>query len=104
MAYVYYTTDIYRITKATNVMEFINRQKLRWLGHVTRMENYMPQKMLLFTKPRFGRQDFWIRVETEAGITKEQLWSEMKVKSEFERWLNFKYKNSDPRRQPGNVP
>jgi len=104
MAYVYYTEDVYRITRATRVIDYVNRQELRWLGHVTRMDNDMPQKMLLFTKPRKGRRDFWIGVERETGVTKEQLWREVRVKSEFERWLDLKFQDSDPRRQPGNAP
>ena len=49
-AYVYNNSDVYRITNAGRLDVFIRKQTLRWLGHVIRMENYMPQKQILFAK------------------------------------------------------
>ena len=88
-AYVYNNSDVYRITNAGRLDVLIRKQTLRWLGHVIRMENYMPQKQILFAKTqRKYAHDRWIKVEKWTDLNKIQLRRIMLSKNEFHRWID----------------
>ena len=88
-AYRFTNDDVFSITKASKVSTFIRKQNLRWIGHIARMENYMPQKQMLFAvnEQRYAR-DRWSRLETLTGMNKLQLRRMMMNKSNFHHWLD----------------
>ena len=49
-----YNHELYNLYTNETIVQKIKVQRLRWLGHVFRMENDAPQRKCLFTEPRDG--------------------------------------------------
>ena len=57
--FFYKNEDIARICKTQPASVFCEIQHLKFVGHVTRMENDAPQKQWLFAKTHSGQTDQW---------------------------------------------
>ena len=62
------------ITKTTNISSFCKIQHLKYIAHVTRLENNSLQKHLLFTTDhkKYSR-DRWVKIEKDLNISKMQI-------------------------------
>ena len=67
-----------------NIVSFCKIQHLKYLAHVTRLDNISLQKQLLFTTDRkkYSR-DVWVKIEKELSIPKMQIQKLMQNKKEF---------------------
>ena len=80
-AYFYDNTTLRKITNTTNISSFCKIQHLKYLAHVTRLENSSLQKQLLFstTKKKYAR-DPWLKAEKELNISKCKSKKKCKIK------------------------
>ena len=83
-----------KITKTTNISSFCKIQHLKYIAHVTRLENSSLQKQLLFssTQKKYAR-DPWIKAEKDLNISKMQIQKTMQNKTEFMSLLHHVYNN-----------
>ena len=83
-AYQYDNDTLRTITKTSNITSFCKIQHLKYIAHITRLENSSLQKQLLFstTKKKFAR-DPWIKAEKDLNISKLQIQKTMQNKKEF---------------------
>ena len=83
-AYVFNNDKLCEITKSTNISSFCRIQHLKYIAHVTRLENDSLQKQLLFTTnhKKYSR-DPWIKTEKELKISKLQIQRTMQNKEEL---------------------
>ena len=60
---------------ATRIDSLIRSQTLKWLNHVARMENFMPQKveMLFASNQNKNERDQWTKLEQQSGFDKLHL-------------------------------
>ena len=60
---------------ATRIDSLIRSQTLKWLNHVARMENFMPQKveMLFASNQNKNERDRWTKLEQQCGFDKLHL-------------------------------
>ena len=92
-AYIFDNNKLCEITKTTNITSFCRIQHLKYIAHVTRLNNDSLQKQLLFSTDRkkFSR-DPWIKTEKELNISKLQIQKTMQDKNEFMSLLHHIYK------------
>jgi hypothetical protein len=82
--------ELNRVINRENIVKFIKAQRIRWLGHVKRMEvGAMPRKTMdgrLFTERRKGRSRLrWMDdVVTDLGVMKIKQW--MDKTKDREQW------------------
>ena len=83
-AYCYDNDTLRTISKTTNISSFCKIQHLKYIAHVTRLENSSIQKQLLFTTThkKYAR-DPWNKAEKDLHITKTQIQKTMQNKTEF---------------------
>ena len=83
-AYIFNNEKLRTITKTSNISSFCKIQHLKYIAHVTRLENNSLQKQLLFTTNRntYSR-DPWLKLEKELSISKIQIQKMMQNKKEF---------------------
>ena len=83
-AYVFSNDKIREITKTTSITNFCKIQHLKYVAHVTRLDNDSFQKQLLFAidHKKYSR-DRWIKIEKELHISKMQIQKMMQNKNEF---------------------
>ena len=83
-AYCYDNDTLRTISKTTNISSFCKIQHLKYIAHVTRLENSSIQKQLLFTSThkKYAR-DPWNKAEKDLHITKTQIQKTMQNKTEF---------------------
>ena len=80
-AYCYDNDTIRTISKTTNISSFCKIQHLKYIAHVTRLENSSIQKQLLFTSThKKYAQDPWNKAEKDLRITKTQIQKTMQKK------------------------
>ena len=93
-AYCYDNETICTITKTKNISSFCKVQHLKYVAHVTRLENSSLQKQLLFstTQKKYAR-DPWIKVEKDLNISKMQIQKQMQDKTKFMSLLHHVYYN-----------
>ena len=91
-SYVYSNKQLKEITKTADISNFCKSQHLRYVAHVTRLENNSFQKQILFTKDhkKYAR-DRWLKIEKELNITKIQIQNMMQNKKEFTSLLKHTY-------------
>ena len=83
-AYIYSNETLCTITKTTPISSFCRIQHLKYIAHVTRLENNSLQKQLLFTtNHKKYSKDPWIKFEKELNISKIQIQKMMQNKKEF---------------------
>ena len=83
-AYIFSNEKLRKITKTSNVSSFCKIQHLKYVAHVTRLENNSLQKQLLFsTNHKKYSRDPWVKIEKDLNITKMQIQKLMMNKKEF---------------------
>ena len=92
-SYVYSNDDLESITKTTNIANFCKIQHLKYIAHVTRLDNSSFQKQILFSTERkkFTR-DRWEKYAKELNISIQQIQGTMQNKKEFMSLLHTIYK------------
>ena len=91
-AYVFNNDKLCEITKSTNISSFCRIQHLKYIAHITRLENDSLQKQLLFsTNHKKYSRDPWIKTEKEMKISKLQIQRTMQNKEEFMSLLHQIY-------------
>ena len=93
-AYCYDNEAIRTITKTKNISSFCKVQHLKYVAHVTRLENSSLQKQLLFstTQKKYAR-DPWIKVEKDLNLSKMQIQKQMQDKTKFMSLLHQVFYN-----------
>ena len=85
-AYVLNNENLRSITKTTNISSFCKIQHLKYIAHVTRLDNASLQKHLLFkTNRKKYFRDIWVNMERELSISKKQI---------QKRWCSHFYNTS----------
>ena len=83
-AYFYDNETIRKITKTANISSFCKIQHLKYIAHVTRLDNSSLQKQLLFsTTQKKHARDPWIKAEKDLNISKMQIQKTMQNKTEL---------------------
>ena len=79
-------------TKTKNITMFCKIQHLKYIAHVTRLDNGSFQKQLLFScqLKRYSR-DRWPKIEKELGVCKMQIQKTMQNKKEFMSLLHHTF-------------
>ena len=69
------------ITKTTNISSFCQIQHLKYVAHITRLNNSSLQKQLLFstTQKKYTR-DLWVKAEKDMNISKIQIQKTIQIK------------------------
>ena len=89
---VFTNNDVYRITGSEPIEHYIQKQQLRWVGHVCRMGNQAFQKRLLFSETAKFKRDLWIKLEKNSGFDRSQLRKLMMDRQKFSSWLNVMFR------------
>ena len=92
-AYVLDNENLRNITKTTNISSFCKIQHLKYIAHITRLDNASLQKQLLFkTDRKKNSRDIWVKMESDLGIAKEQIQKTMQTKNKFMSLLHQVFK------------
>ena len=83
-SFVYNNTQLRAITKTKDIRSFCKIQHLKYIAHVTRLNNDSYQKQLLFCceHKKYSR-DRWLKIEKELGVSRIQIQKSMQNKKEF---------------------
>ena len=83
-AYVFSNKQLQDITKTKDITNFCKSQHMRYIAHVTRLDNDSLQKQLLFSNQhkKYAR-DRWIKLEKELSLSKMQIQKMMQNKKQF---------------------
>ena len=83
-SYVFSNSDLIKITRTTSISNFCKIHHLKYIAHVTRLENSSIQKQLLFrTDCKKYTRDRWKKYEAQTGMATMQLQREMQDKNKF---------------------
>ncbi|KAG1670713.1 hypothetical protein GQR58_016707 [Nymphon striatum] len=83
-AYVFNNEKLRLITNTCYITNFCKIQHLKYVAHVTRLDDSSFQKQLLFScEHRKYYRDRWIKIEKELNISKMQIQKMMQNKNEF---------------------
>ena len=87
-SYIFSNEQLSHITKTSDISSFCKSQHLKYVAHVTRLDNNSFQKQILFSTDhkKFAR-DCWVRIEKELNLPKV-----MQNKKEFTSLLKHIYK------------
>ena len=89
-AYIFENEKLREITKTINISSFCKIQHLKYIAHVSRLENNALQKQLLFkTEHKKYSRNPWIKMEKELNISREQIQRTMQNKKEFVSLLHL---------------
>ena len=88
-AFIYSNKEIHEITGTESIEIFVEKQHLKWLAHVIRMDNSSFEKQTLFME---GGKDIWVNIEKTTGLDRKQLRKLMFDKKQFDSWLTYSYK------------
>ena len=92
-AFVLNNENLRSITKTTNISSFCKIQHLKYIAHITRLDNASLQKQLLFkTDRKKNSRDIWVNMERELNISKEQIQKTMQTKNKFMSLLHQVFK------------
>ena len=83
-SYVFSNQQLKEITKTADISNFCKSQHMRYIAHVTRLDNNAFQKQLLFSTDhkRYAR-DRWLKFEKELNMSKLQIQNLMQNKKQF---------------------
>ena len=83
-SYVFSNQQLKEITKTADISNFCKTQHMRYIAHVTRLDNNAFQKQLLFSTDhkRYAR-DRWLKFEKELNMSKLQIQNLMQNKKQF---------------------
>ena len=92
-SYIFSNEQLSHITKTSDISSFCKSQHLKYVAHVTRLDNNSFQKQILFSTDhkKFAR-DRWVRIEKELNLPKVQIQKAMQNKKEFTSLLKNIYK------------
>ena len=83
-AFVFSNENLRQITKTKSITSFCKIQHLKYIAHVTRLENSSLQKQLLFTCDRKKyAHDTWVKIEKDLNLSKMLIQKTMQNKKEF---------------------
>ena len=83
-AYIFSNEKLLKVTKTSDITSFCKIQHLKYLAHVTRLENNSLQKQMLFsTNHKKYSRDKWVKLEKDLGLEKMQIQKMMLNKKEF---------------------
>ena len=71
--YHYTNERIAQLCKTQPASVFCDAQHLRFVGHVSRMENNVPQKQWLFAKPAKYQKDQWALLGKDWNMEPQQI-------------------------------
>ena len=91
-SFLYNNTTLRTITKTKSIPSFCKLQHLKYIAHVTRLDNDSFQKQLLFCceHKKYSR-DRWTKMEKDLGISKMQIQKTMQNKKEFMSLLHHTF-------------
>jgi hypothetical protein len=85
-----YNEELNTLVKGEDIVRFIKSQRIRWLGHVERMEdNAMPKRMLkgrLYSKRREGRPRMRWLDDVESDLNKMEVKGWKEKMRDREQW------------------
>ena len=87
-AYQITNEHLKKITNTTSIKSFCQIQNLKYIAHITRLENNALQKQFLFSNQRPGTQCRWKKMSSLLGIDESQIRSSMQRSPEFLRLLD----------------
>ena len=87
--YIYSNKDIHEITGTKSIEIFVEKQHLKWIAHIIRMDNSSFEKQTLFME---GGKDIWLNIEKTTGLGRIQLRKIMFDKKQFDSWFTYRYK------------
>ena len=87
-AYQITNEHLKKITNTTSIKSFCQIQNLKYVAHITRLENNALQKQFLFSNQRPGTQCRWKKISSLLGIDQSQIRSSMQRSPEFLRLLD----------------
>ena len=92
--------EVLQITNSAPIPNFCQIQHLKYIGHVTRLQNSAIQKQVLFrtNRKRYSR-DPWRKYETMTNLDKGQLQREMQDKKRFPSLLETIFNDTQPAEQ-----
>ena len=92
-SFIYSNDDLRSITKTSNIAKFCKIQHLKYIAHVTRLDNSSFQKQILFsTEHKRYACDRWEKYAKELNISINQIQNTMKNKTEFMSLLHKIFK------------
>jgi len=94
-AYKLSNDDIMSITKTSGIKNFCDKQHLKYIAHVTRMENNSLQKQFLFCEASKGSANRWKKLSELTSLDESQLRRVMANRLEFMQLLSTVYENKD---------
>ena len=72
--------------------DFINKQYLKYVGHICRLDNICLAKIMLFAEPtRRYYRDPWIKISRLLGVSIEQSKKMTQSRAEFAGLVNSKF-------------
>ena len=84
--------DILRITGTQTASAFCEKQRLKYLAHVSRMPNNSYPKQTTFAVPtRPYHKCEWARISQRVGLDQSQIKRLMFNRNEFRKWLDSRY-------------
>lgn len=91
-AYKLSNSDVYEICKSGTLRSFCERQHLKYIAHLSRMENNDERKRWCFTKSEhsYARNE-WKKRGDMVGIDEAQLRKTMFVRKKFMEWIDEVY-------------
>ena len=88
MSFKYSNEDLVRITGTSPIRNYIQKQQLKFLAHVCRMDNKDMRKQVLFTAETKNSHSIWSGWEKVLNIDKKQIWKIMMDRDKFFEFLN----------------
>ena len=83
------------ITKTSGIKNFCDKQHLKYIAHITRMENNSLQKQFLFCEASKGSANRWKKLSELTSLDESQLRRVMANRLEFMQLLSTVYENKD---------
>ena len=91
-AFRYTNNDIQRILKTTPLRDFVNEQYVKYIAHVSRMDNNgIPKKMFFVASQRRYHRDPWIKIAELLGVSPDQAKRITQSRKEFNGMLRQRF-------------
>ena len=87
-AYQITNEQLRKLTDTTSIKSFCQIQNLKYIAHVTRLNNNALQKQFLFSEQKPGTHCRWRRISSLLGIDESQIRRTMQKSPEFLRLLD----------------
>jgi len=90
-AFLMTNSDLYKITCTRPLADFIQKQNLKYIAHVTRLSHSSWQKKLLFAKSGTNRQSIWKKYKAVLDIDEAQIRRMMQDQIGFNHFLDGRF-------------